>query len=53
MYEVAEKPSLGGSRWYVLPDDTTYYEPFDGTPRPALAASSTLRGMPTWTEVAT
>ncbi|MBE1577701.1 hypothetical protein [Amycolatopsis roodepoortensis] len=51
VYEAADKPSLGGGRWYVLPDDTTYYQPFDGVPRPALVAS-TLRDMPTWTEVA-
>ncbi|RSN44903.1 hypothetical protein DMC64_18630 [Amycolatopsis sp. WAC 04197] len=51
VYEAAEKPSLGGGRWYVLPDDTTYFQPFDGVPRPALVAASTLRDMPTWTEV--
>ncbi|KZB82725.1 hypothetical protein [Amycolatopsis regifaucium] len=51
VHEAADKLSLGGGRWYVLPDDTTDYQPFDGTPRPALVAASTLRDMSTWTEV--
>ncbi|MFI7121855.1 hypothetical protein [Amycolatopsis sp. NPDC049868] len=51
VYEAADKPSLGGGRWYVLPDDTTYYQPFDGTLRPALVTASTLRDRSTWTEV--
>lgn len=51
VHEAADKPSLGGGRWYVLPDETTYFQPFDGTLRLALVPAFTLREMPTWTEV--
>ena len=51
IYVVAERPSLGGGRWYVLPDDTTYYQPDEGELRPSLIAAHTLRDRPTWDEV--
>lgn len=52
VYEVSDKPTLGGGRWYVLPDDTTLFQPFGGDVRAALVTASTLRSMPTWREVA-
>lgn len=27
VYEAAERPSIGGGRWYALPNDTTYFKP--------------------------
>ena len=50
MYVVADRPSLGGGRWYVLPDDATYFLPDGGELRPSLIAAHTLRGRPSWTE---
>ena len=49
-YVVAERPSLGAGRWYVLPDDATYYQPDDGDLRPSLIAAHTLRDRATWAE---
>jgi hypothetical protein len=52
VYEVADRPAIGGGRWYVLPDDTTYFHPADGDLRPSLITAHTLRERPTWTEIA-
>ncbi len=27
VYEAEGRPSIGGGRWYVLPDDTSYFKP--------------------------
>jgi hypothetical protein len=51
VYEVAERPSIGGGRWYVLPDDTTYFHPAGGDLRQSLITAHTLRDRPTWTEI--
>jgi hypothetical protein len=52
VYEVAGRPSLGGGRWYVLPDDRAFFRPTDGEPRQSLITAHTLRERPFWTEVA-
>ncbi|MFJ7216562.1 hypothetical protein [Amycolatopsis sp. NPDC098790] len=52
VYEAAEQPSIGGGRWYALPDDTTYFKPTDGQLRPSLIPAHTLRDRPAWSEVA-
>ena len=52
VYEAEGRPSIGGGRWYVLPDDTSYFKPTDGPLRPSLIAAHTLRDKPAWTEVA-
>jgi hypothetical protein len=51
VYEVAERPSLGGGRWYVLPDGSTFFRPTGGELRQSLITAHTLRDRPTWTEV--
>jgi hypothetical protein len=51
VYEVADRPSIGGGRWYALPDDTTYFKPTGGQVRQSLIAAHTLRDRPAWTEV--
>ncbi|WP_370964738.1 hypothetical protein [Amycolatopsis sp. cg9] len=51
VYEVAERPAIGGGRWYILPDDSTYFMPTAGELRQSLIAAHTLRDRPTWTEV--
>lgn len=51
VYEAAERPSIGGGRWYVLPDDSTYFLPTGGELRQSLITAHTLRDRPAWTEV--
>lgn len=51
VYEAAERPSIGGGRWYALPDESTYFEPTGGQLRPSLIPAHTLRDRPAWVEV--
>jgi hypothetical protein len=34
VFEVADRPTIGGGRWYILPDDTTYFRPPTATYAP-------------------
>jgi hypothetical protein len=50
VYEVADRPAIGGGRWDVLPDDSTFFLPTEGALRPSSITAHTLRDHPAWVE---